>query len=331
LPAKSIGDFVAKTRAWGDQSAAKAGIYASLRATGTVSTFPFFAAPTDRSKIYDLSKGVRAIASKTAGAAFTSRLAHLWEEEEHARDLHDHDQPLGPREVLDRLDFLLVRQPRRRARLQRHRRRGAVRHAVSPSCASSSSEGSSGCSSATSSASSSVFGSGFGWGAFGVGVSAAGGGAAGFVAGTGATGFGAGAGVAGLAAAGATATGLGGSGAGGVVDTTRPSFTTNPCFVTIVIASTGQTIAHFSQPTQFSSMMMAFRDVYEYSGSANFRSTMPIDSNAQLSKQCVQPMQISSSTTASVPRPRMYSCVRTLNPCLYRSFASCRFICRTVR
>jgi len=83
LPAKSIGDFVAKTRALGDQSAAKAGIYASLRATGTVSTFPFFAAPKDRSKIYDLSKGVRAIASKTPGAAFTSRLAHLWEEEAH--------------------------------------------------------------------------------------------------------------------------------------------------------------------------------------------------------------------------------------------------------
>ena len=40
LPAKSVGDFVAKTRAFGDQNAAKAGIYASLRATGTVSTFP---------------------------------------------------------------------------------------------------------------------------------------------------------------------------------------------------------------------------------------------------------------------------------------------------
>ena len=83
LPARSLGDFVAKTRAFGDQSAAKAGIYATLRATGTVSTFPFFAAPKDRSKVYDLSKGVRAIAAKTPGAAFTSRLAHLWEEEAH--------------------------------------------------------------------------------------------------------------------------------------------------------------------------------------------------------------------------------------------------------
>src|SRR3989440_3231428 len=81
LPAKSIGDFVAKIRALGDQSVAKAGVYASLRATGTVSTFPFFAAPKDRSKVYDLSKGVRAIASRIPGAAFTSRLAHLWEEE----------------------------------------------------------------------------------------------------------------------------------------------------------------------------------------------------------------------------------------------------------
>ncbi len=81
VPAKALGDFIAKIRALGDQSAAKAGVYASLRATGTVSTFPLFAAPKDRSKVYDLSKGVRAIASRTPGAAFTSRLAHLWEEE----------------------------------------------------------------------------------------------------------------------------------------------------------------------------------------------------------------------------------------------------------
>jgi len=81
LPAKALGDFLAKIRAFGDQSTAKAGAYASLRATGIVSAFPFFAAPKDRSKVYNLSKGVRAIASKVPGAAFTSRLAHLWEEE----------------------------------------------------------------------------------------------------------------------------------------------------------------------------------------------------------------------------------------------------------
>src|SRR5213594_1901637 len=114
-----------------------------------------------------------------------------------------------------------------------------------------------------------------------------------------------------------------------VVEITRPSFTSKPYFVTIVIASPGQTIAHFSHPTQLSSMITAFRDVYEYSGRANLRSTMPIASKAQLSKQWVQPMQIPSSTIAKVPRPRMYSCVRTLKPCLYRSFASCKFIWRT--
>ena len=31
--------------------------------------------------MYDLSKGVRAIVTRTPGAAFTSRLAHLWDEE----------------------------------------------------------------------------------------------------------------------------------------------------------------------------------------------------------------------------------------------------------
>src|SRR2546427_144393 len=143
-------------------------------------------------------------------------------------------------------------------------------------------------------------------------------------------GLAAGGGVTGLGVAAAGAAGLG-AGGGAVVETTRPSFTSNPCFVTIVIASTGHTIAHFSQPTQLSSIMIALRDVYVYSGSANFRSTMSIASKAQLSKQWVHPMQISSSTIASVPRPRMYSCVRTLNPCLYRSFASARFIWRTFR
>src|SRR5213596_1963437 len=244
-------------------------------------------------------------------------------DEEDAGNLHDDDQPLDARQVLDRLDLLLVRHPRNFARLHNHRGGRAVGHPSSASV-SSSLDDSSGCSSGSPSGFSCGFGEGFGPGA------STGGAAASFTAGTGAAGFGA-AGGAGFAATAAAASGLGTGGAGGVVETTRPSLTSNPYLVTIVIASTGQTIAHFSQPTQFSSMMIAFRDVYEYSGSANFRSTMPIDSNAQLSKQCVQPMQISSSTIASVPRPRMYSCVRTLNPCLYRSFASCRFICRTVR
>src|SRR5207253_2099770 len=65
----------------GAQSAAKAGAYANLQETGSVSTYPFFSAPKDRTKVYDLSKGVRAIVTRTPGAAFTSRLAHLWDEE----------------------------------------------------------------------------------------------------------------------------------------------------------------------------------------------------------------------------------------------------------
>src|SRR3989440_289218 len=81
VPAKSFGDFLGKVRAFGDQSAAKAGIYANLLETGSVSTYPFFSAPKDRTKVYDLSKGVRAIVTRTPGAAFTSRLAHLWDEE----------------------------------------------------------------------------------------------------------------------------------------------------------------------------------------------------------------------------------------------------------
>jgi FAD/FMN-containing dehydrogenase len=81
MPAKAFGDFSAKVRVLGDQSTAKAGLYASLRGTGTVSVFPCFAAPKDRSKTYDLSKGVRTIAGKVPNAVFTSRLAHLWAEE----------------------------------------------------------------------------------------------------------------------------------------------------------------------------------------------------------------------------------------------------------
>jgi len=80
-PAKSLADLITKIQALGEQSAAKAGFYASLRASGTTSLFPFFAAPKDRAKQHDLSKGVRTIVSKAPGAVFTSRLAHLWEEE----------------------------------------------------------------------------------------------------------------------------------------------------------------------------------------------------------------------------------------------------------
>jgi hypothetical protein len=81
VAAKAIGDVILKIQTLGDQSVAKAGFYASLRESGTVSLFPFFAAPKDRTKQHDLSKGVRTIVSKQPGAVFASRLAHLWEED----------------------------------------------------------------------------------------------------------------------------------------------------------------------------------------------------------------------------------------------------------
>src|SRR5207244_11725715 len=76
VPAKSFGDFLGKVRAFGDQSAAKAGAYANLQETGSMSTYPFFSAPKDRTKVYDLSKWVRAIISRTPGATCTDHLPH---------------------------------------------------------------------------------------------------------------------------------------------------------------------------------------------------------------------------------------------------------------
>src|SRR3972149_1570919 len=71
-------------------------------------------------------------------------------------------------------------------------------------------------------------------------------------------------------------------------------------------------------------MIGAFRDVYVSSGSVNFRSTMSIASNAQLSKQCVQPMHTGSETTAKEPFPRRNSVARIRKNFLYRSAASFR-------
>lgn len=81
VPAKALGDLLTKVRSFGDQSMAKAGAYASLRESGTISVFPFFAAPKDRVKVYDLSKGVWTLVGKVPRATFTSRLAHLWAED----------------------------------------------------------------------------------------------------------------------------------------------------------------------------------------------------------------------------------------------------------
>ncbi len=81
LPAASAGDLANRLTSLGQQVAAKAGFYASLRASGTLSAFPFFDAPKDRTHTYDLSKGVSRAVEKMPGAVFVSRLAHLWNED----------------------------------------------------------------------------------------------------------------------------------------------------------------------------------------------------------------------------------------------------------
>lgn len=81
LPASSAGDFATRLKALGVQVAAKVGFYASLRASGTLSAFPFFDHAKDRTHTYDLSKGIARLVEKVPGAAFVSRLAHLWSED----------------------------------------------------------------------------------------------------------------------------------------------------------------------------------------------------------------------------------------------------------
>lgn len=81
LPAASAGDLAGRLKSLGQQVAAKVGFYGSLRASGTLSVFPFFDASKDRTHIYDLSKGVARLVEKMPGAVFISRVAHLWNEE----------------------------------------------------------------------------------------------------------------------------------------------------------------------------------------------------------------------------------------------------------
>ncbi len=81
LPAAGVGDFASRLKSLGQQVAAKVGFYGSLRASGTLSAFPFFDHPKDRTHVYDLSKGVVRLVEKIPGAVFTSRLAHLWNED----------------------------------------------------------------------------------------------------------------------------------------------------------------------------------------------------------------------------------------------------------
>jgi hypothetical protein len=81
LPAAAAGDLATRLKSLGQQVAAKAGFYATLRASGTLSAFPFFDHPKDRAHTYDLSKGVSRLVEKLPGAVFVSRLAHLWNED----------------------------------------------------------------------------------------------------------------------------------------------------------------------------------------------------------------------------------------------------------
>ncbi len=81
LPAAAAGDLATRLKSLGQQVAAKVGFLGSLRATGTVSVFPFFDHPKDRAHSYDLSKGVARVVEKIPGAVFVSRLGHLWNED----------------------------------------------------------------------------------------------------------------------------------------------------------------------------------------------------------------------------------------------------------
>lgn len=81
LPAASAGDLATRLKALGQQVAAKVGLYASLRASGTLSAFPFFDHPKDRTHTYDLSKGIARVVEKIPAAVFVSRVAHLWNED----------------------------------------------------------------------------------------------------------------------------------------------------------------------------------------------------------------------------------------------------------
>ncbi len=81
LPVLAAGDFASRLKALGQQVASKVGFVASLRSSGTLSAFPFFDHPKDRTHVYDLSKGTARLAEKIPGAVFVSRLGHLWNQD----------------------------------------------------------------------------------------------------------------------------------------------------------------------------------------------------------------------------------------------------------
>jgi FAD/FMN-containing dehydrogenase len=80
LPARGLGAFADRMRALGVQATARPSLFASVRSSGTVSAFPAFEASKERHRIYELSKGVADAVATIPGAAFTSRIAHLWDD-----------------------------------------------------------------------------------------------------------------------------------------------------------------------------------------------------------------------------------------------------------
>jgi len=82
LPSRAVPDLHGKLTALAQQAGTKVHLFAALRGTGTASAFPAFEAQKDRTRTYDLSKGVDRVAGTIPGALFASRLAHLWREDE---------------------------------------------------------------------------------------------------------------------------------------------------------------------------------------------------------------------------------------------------------
>lgn len=81
LPVRALAELQAALKAYAEQTAAKAGLIASARASGTVSAFPVFESARERPRIYELSRGVQQIAKKIPGSVFVSRLSHLWRDD----------------------------------------------------------------------------------------------------------------------------------------------------------------------------------------------------------------------------------------------------------
>lgn|GEM_PF-2758111 len=80
VPVKALGEFRAKLQTIGEQNAAKPAMFAILQSSGMATAFPCFDAPKDRTRIYELSRGLGQLAKQIPRAVFVSRLARLWYE-----------------------------------------------------------------------------------------------------------------------------------------------------------------------------------------------------------------------------------------------------------